>query len=223
MNNTLLCRYMNIVCKKVVHWYIERYATGYAQKWFDTGYLSLVPPRTRLGQAWTLPWTVTSPERDSPTHSQTSHGQWVKRERLGTRLRTSDTRLTSLRLVFWRIAPWGCLRDAIAFLGCLWYMKSPERLYDKRPLPSSRNPHFQTEAKCTSFLVKMSFVWMRMKNHFHIKGRVLNLVWIQRPGELRNVVKIHEIVPNKKSLFPFFLSWWMKWVHRLVKILSRLF
>ena len=113
MNNTLLCRYMNIVCKKVVHWYIERYATGYAQKWFATGYLSLVPPRTRLGQAWTLPWTVTSPERDSPTLSQTSHGQWVKRECLGTRLRISDTRLTSLRLVFWRIAPWGCLRGAI--------------------------------------------------------------------------------------------------------------
>ena len=39
-------------------------------------------------------------ERDSPTLSQTSHGQWVKRERLGTRLRISDTRLTSLRLVF---------------------------------------------------------------------------------------------------------------------------
>ena len=162
-------------------------------------------------------------ERDSPTLSQTSHGEWVKRERLGTRLRISDTRLTSLRLVFWRIAPWGCLRGAIAFLGCLWYMKSPQRLYDKRPLPSSRNPHFQTEAKCTAFLVKMSFVWMRMKNHIHIKGRVLNLVWIQRPGELRNVVKIHEIVPNKNSLFPFFLSWWMNWVHRLVKILSRLF
>ena len=143
-------------------------------------------------------------ERDSPTLSQTSHGQWVKRERLGTRLRISDTRLTSLRLVFWRIAPWGCLRSAIAFLGSLWYMKSPERLYDKRPLPSSKNPHFQTEAKCTAFLVKMSFVWMRMKNHFHIKGQALNLVWIQRPGELRNVVKIHEIVPNKKSLFPFF-------------------
>ena len=143
-------------------------------------------------------------ERDSPTLSQTSHGQWVKRERLGTRLRISDTRLTSLRLVFWRIAPWGCLRSAIAFLGPLWYMKSPERLYDKRPLPSSKNPHFQTEAKCTAFLVKMSFVWMRMKNHFHIKGQALNLVWIQRPGELRNVVKIHEIVPNKKSLFPFF-------------------
>ena len=37
-------------------------------------------------------------ERDSPTLSQTLHGEWVKRERLGTRLRISDTRLTTLRL-----------------------------------------------------------------------------------------------------------------------------
>ena len=39
-----------------------------------------------------------------------------------------------------------------------------------RPLPSSKNPHFQNEAKCTTFLVKMSFICIRMKNHFHIKG-----------------------------------------------------
>ena len=34
----------------------------------------------------------------------------------------------------------------------------------------SKNPHFQNEAKCTTFLVKMSFIYMRMKKHFHIKG-----------------------------------------------------
>ena len=39
-----------------------------------------------------------------------------------------------------------------------------------RPLPSYKNPHFQNEAKCTTFLVKMSFICMGMKNHFHIKG-----------------------------------------------------
>ena len=39
-----------------------------------------------------------------------------------------------------------------------------------RPLPSSKNPHFQNEARCTTFLVKMSFICMRMKNDFHIKG-----------------------------------------------------
>ena len=40
-----------------------------------------------------------------------------------------------------------------------------------RPFPSSKNPHFQNEAKCTTCLEKMSFICMRiMKNDFHIKG-----------------------------------------------------
>ena len=39
-----------------------------------------------------------------------------------------------------------------------------------RPLPNSEDPHFQNEARCTTFLVKMSFICMRMKNDFHIKG-----------------------------------------------------
>ena len=54
-----------------------------------------------------------------------------------------------------------------------------------RPLPSSKNPHFQNEAKGTTFLVEMRFICMRMKNNFHIKGRALNLVLIQRPGGTR--------------------------------------
>ena len=54
-----------------------------------------------------------------------------------------------------------------------------------RPLPSSKTPHFQNEAKCRTFLMKMSFICMRIKNHFHIKGWVLNLVLIQRLGETR--------------------------------------
>ena len=37
------------------------------------------------------------------------------------------------------------------------------------PLASSKNPHFQNEAKCRTFLVKMSFICIRMKNQFHIK------------------------------------------------------
>ena len=39
-----------------------------------------------------------------------------------------------------------------------------------RPLPSSKIPHFQNEARCTTFLVTMSFICMRMKSDFHIKG-----------------------------------------------------
>ena len=49
-----------------------------------------------------------------------------------------------------------------------------------RPLPSSKNPHFQNEAKCSTFLVKISFICMRMKNYFHIKGWALDLVLMQR-------------------------------------------
>ena len=56
---------------------------------------------------------------------------------------------------------------------------------DNRPLPSSKNPHFHNEARCTTFLAKMSFVCMTMKNDFHIKGRAPTLVLKQRPGGTR--------------------------------------
>ena len=57
---------------------------------------------------------------------------------------------------------------------------------ENRPLPSSKNPHFQNEAWYTTFHVKMSFICMRMKNDFHIKGWAPTLVLKQRPGELGN-------------------------------------
>ena len=44
------------------------------------------------------------------------------------------------------------------------------------------NPHIRNEAECTTFLVKMSFICMRIENHFNIKGWAPNLVLIQRPG-----------------------------------------
>ena len=53
------------------------------------------------------------------------------------------------------------------------------------PLPSSKNPQFQNEAKCTTVLVKTRLISMRIKNHFHIKGWALKLVLIQRPGGTR--------------------------------------
>ena len=42
--------------------------------------------------------------------------------------------------------------------------------YNNRSPPSSKNPHFQNEAKCTTFPVKMSLICLRMENHLHIKG-----------------------------------------------------
>ena len=49
-----------------------------------------------------------------------------------------------------------------------------------RPLP-----HFQNDARCTTFLVKMSFICVRMKNDFLIKGWAPTLVLKQKPGETR--------------------------------------
>ena len=63
---------------------------------------------------------------------------------------------------------------------------------------------FRNETRCTTFLVKMSFICMRMKNHFHIKGWALNLVLIQRPGETRKwPIKLTNHIYFTKSLLLF--------------------
>ena len=54
-----------------------------------------------------------------------------------------------------------------------------------KPLPGSKNSHFQNEAKCATSFVKLSFICMRMKNRFHVKEWALHLVLIQRPGGTR--------------------------------------
>ena len=54
-----------------------------------------------------------------------------------------------------------------------------------RPLSRSKNPLFRNEAKCTTFLVEMSFICVRMTNHFHIQDWALHFVLIQKPGGTR--------------------------------------
>ena len=49
-----------------------------------------------------------------------------------------------------------------------------------RPFPSSENSHFQNEAKCKTFVLKMSFICMRIENHFHINGSALSLALKQK-------------------------------------------
>ena len=51
-----------------------------------------------------------------------------------------------------------------------------------RPFPSSLITHFQNEAKCKTFLVKMSFICIRIKNQFHINSFALSLALKQRLG-----------------------------------------
>ena len=52
-----------------------------------------------------------------------------------------------------------------------------------RPLPTSKNPHFQNEARCTTFLEKMSFICMRMENDFPYQ-RLSTYPRFERPGFL---------------------------------------
>ena len=44
-----------------------------------------------------------------------------------------------------------------------------------RPFPSSEKSHFQNEAKCEIFVVKMSFYLHHNENNFHINGFALSL------------------------------------------------
>ena len=76
----------------------------------------------------------------------------------------------------------------VSFLMRRMLMKAIKSDSRNRPLPSDvpKNFTFKKEAKCTTFLVDMSFICMRMKNHFHIIGWALNLVLIQRPGGTRS-------------------------------------
>ena len=48
---------------------------------------------------------------------------------------------------------------------------------DRRPslFPSSKKSHFRDEYKCETFVVKMSFFGIIIKNHFHINGFALSL------------------------------------------------
>ena len=43
------------------------------------------------------------------------------------------------------------------------------------PFPSSKKSHFQNEARCETFVVKMSFICIIIKTHFHVNGFALSL------------------------------------------------
>ena len=51
----------------------------------------------------------------------------------------------------------------------------------KLPFPSFKNSRFQNEIKCKTFLLKMTFICLRIKHHFRINGFALNSTLKQRP------------------------------------------
>ena len=97
---------------------------------------------------------------------------------------------------------WTC-----AQLGWILKMAVPSSQGGVKILPSFKNPRFQNEAKCTTFLVKISFICMRMKNHFHIKGRALNLVLIQRPRGTRKYKTKEERLILQSGIYTYFYQY----------------
>ena len=53
------------------------------------------------------------------------------------------------------------------------------------PFPSSKNSLFQNEAKCTTSVVKRSFILRKTKSHFHINGFAFSLAFKQTLGATR--------------------------------------
>ena len=49
-----------------------------------------------------------------------------------------------------------------------------------RPFPSCCEPHFESEATCKTFHMKISFVCITMKTHFHTKNFAHSLAFIMR-------------------------------------------
>ena len=76
------------------------------------------------------------------------------------------------------------VRNSATFSLPFWllnsYRQNPYIGSYRRPFPSSKNSHFQNEAKCKTFVVIISVICMRKKNHLHINGFVLNLALEQR-------------------------------------------
>ena len=62
-----------------------------------------------------------------------------------------------------------------------------------RPFPSSKNSHLQNEAKCKTFVVKMSFICMRItSSNFHVNGFTISLALKQRLGATQKwPIKFH--------------------------------
>ena len=62
-------------------------------------------------------------------------------------------------------------------------------------LRSSKTPHFQNEAKCTTFLMKMSFTCMAIKTISLSNAEHLTSFWYRGPGELENALSNHSVSP----------------------------
>ena len=70
---------------------------------------------------------------------------------------------------------------------CMWGNSLSYFLHTpNRPLPSSKNPHFQNEAKCTNLSCENEFCLQGKKIISISKAELLTSFWYRGPGELGN-------------------------------------
>ena len=65
------------------------------------------------------------------------------------------------------------------------------------PLPSSKNPRFQNEARCTTFLLKMTFICTRMKNDFRFETEARGnseMAYLQTLGKFRDFKELYQSI-----------------------------
>ena len=98
-------------------------------------------------------------------------------------------------------------------------------IYANRPFPSSKKSHFENEAKCETFLVKISFICIIIKNHFHINGFALSLAlkvrffgtrkWPNRNKKHRSLIKRVQLPQDwfGTPTWPPFHPIWLLWRH----------
>ena len=71
-------------------------------------------------------------------------------------------------------------RQIAHYTPSMWNIQIVIHQCGNRPFPISKHSHFQNEAKCKTFVVKISFICVRVENHFYINGFALCLGMKQR-------------------------------------------
>ena len=115
-------------------------------------------------------------------------------------------------------------QETVSLLNVMWPWSNQReckllgknfQLYNHRPLLSSKNPHFKNEAKCTTFLVKMSFICLTIKNHFHIRG------WALKPRFDREAWGNFEVVSYYTYVFNMVKNCWTVMTQGFERTLTR--
>ena len=73
----------------------------------------------------------------------------------------------------------------------------PSIAWDNRPFPGCFAPHYESEAKCKVFVMKISFHSYANKTNFHMRSLALSLAFIVRLTATRNwPIVIRYIAPD---------------------------